>query len=101
MVRGIQSQKVVSTMKHYGIYSDNKGAREGFARCDPQCGPREAEYVHLWAFERVIKHADPLGVMASYNDTVVFLSLVVDIICMMFCENGWGLKVMLLVTLVL
>jgi len=68
MVRGIQSQRVVSTMKHYTIYSNNKGAREGFARCDPQCCERESEYIHLWAFERVIKQAGPLGVMASYND---------------------------------
>jgi len=68
MVKGIQSKKVVSTMKHYAIYSNNKGAREGNSRCDPQCGQREAEYIHLWAFERVIKNANPLGVMAAYND---------------------------------
>lgn len=68
MASGIQSQKVVSTMKHFAIYSDNKGAREGFSRVDPQCGPREAENIHLWPFERVIRAANPLGVMVSYND---------------------------------
>lgn len=68
MVQGVQSQKVVSTMKHFCIYADNKGAREGFSRVDPQCGPREAENIHLWPFERVIRAANPLGVMASYND---------------------------------
>lgn len=68
MVRGIQSQRVVATMKHFCIYSDNKGARENYARCDPQCGWREAEDIQLWPFERVIKAADPLGVMCSYND---------------------------------
>ena len=68
MVRGIQSQQVVATMKHFCIYADNKGARENYARCDPQCGWREAEEIHLRPFERVIKAADPLGVMASYND---------------------------------
>lgn len=68
MVEGIQSQHVVSTMKHFCIYSDNKGAREGYSRVDPQCGPREAENIHLWPYERVIRAANPLGVMASYND---------------------------------
>ncbi|MDR2981095.1 MAG: glycoside hydrolase family 3 C-terminal domain-containing protein [Puniceicoccales bacterium] len=68
MVKGIQAQGVVSTLKHFAIYSDNKGAREGYARCDPQCGPREAEAIHLWPFERVIKNANPLGIMSSYND---------------------------------
>jgi len=68
MVRGIQANRVAATMKHYAIYGNNKGAREGNSRCDPQCGERESEYIHLWAFERVIKQANALGVMASYND---------------------------------
>lgn len=67
-VQGIQSQRVVSTLKHFCIYADNKGGRENSARCDPQCGWREAESIHLWAFERVIKAAQPLGIMSSYND---------------------------------
>ncbi len=67
-VLGIQSKGVVSTLKHFCIYADNKGARENSARCDPQCGWRESENIHLWAFERVIKAAHPLGIMNSYND---------------------------------
>ncbi len=67
-VQGIQAQRVVSTLKHFCIYADNKGARENSARCDPQCGWREAENIHLWPFERVIKGANPLGIMSSYND---------------------------------
>ncbi len=68
MVRGMQSQGIVSTMKHFCIYSDNIGAREGYARVDPQCSPREAEMIQLWPYERVIRDANPLGVMSSYND---------------------------------
>lgn len=68
MVRGMQGQGIVSTMKHFCIYADNIGAREGFARLDPQCSPREAEMLHLWPYERVIREANPLGVMCSYND---------------------------------
>lgn len=68
MVKGIQAQGVASTMKHFAIYAANQGAREGLSRVNPRCGPREAEMIHLWPFERVIREAGPLGVMASYND---------------------------------
>ena len=68
MVKGMQSQNVVSTMKHYCIYANNKGAREGYARTDARMSPREAEMIHLWPWERVIREANPLGVMSSYND---------------------------------
>jgi beta-glucosidase len=68
MAKGVQTQQVVATAKHFAIYSDNKGAREGFARSNPQCSWREAELLHLYPFERVIKEAGILGVMSSYND---------------------------------
>ena len=68
MTLGIQGQHIVSTPKHFCIYGNNKGAREGFARVDPRCSPREAEMIHLWPFERLMKTAHPLGVMSSYND---------------------------------
>lgn len=68
MVKAMQAQKVVSTLKHFAVYADNKGAREAYARVDPQCGWHEAQNIHLWPFERVIKGASPLGVMSSYND---------------------------------
>jgi len=50
-------------MKHFAIYSNNKGAREGHARTDPQVSPREVEMIHLWPYERVIREPMPLGVM--------------------------------------
>lgn len=68
MVKGIQAQGIVSTLKHFCIYSNNKGAREGNARNDPQCGLRDTEMIHLWPYERVIREANPLGVMCAYND---------------------------------
>jgi beta-glucosidase len=67
-VRGLQSQGVVSTMKHFAVYSNDKGAREGDSRTDPQIAPREMEMLHLWPYERAIRAANPLGVMSSYND---------------------------------
>ncbi len=69
MARGLQTDmQVVSTAKHFIAYSNNKGAREGMARVDPQMSPRELENIHAYPFERVIREAGILGVMSSYND---------------------------------
>jgi beta-glucosidase len=67
-VLGVQSQGVASTMKHFSVYSNNKGAREGQSRTDPQIAPREMEMLHLWPVERIIRAANPLSIMSSYND---------------------------------
>lgn len=69
MARGMQQDHtIVSTAKHYAIYSANFGAREGMARTDPQMPRREVETLLLPPFEHVIKEARILGMMASYND---------------------------------
>lgn len=69
MVRGSQhNHQVAATGKHFAAYSNNKGAREGMARVDPQMSPREVENIHIYPFKRVIREAGMLGVMSSYND---------------------------------
>jgi beta-glucosidase len=69
MVKGMQeNHHVVSTGKHFAVYSNNKGAREGAARTDPQTSPREVENIFLPSFKAAIKEGGMLGVMSSYND---------------------------------
>lgn len=69
MVKGMQKDyQVAATAKHFVAYSNNKGAREGMARVDPQMSPREVEMVHVYPFRRVIQETGLLGVMSSYND---------------------------------
>ena len=69
MVRGLQhNHQVAATGKHFAAYSNNKGAREGMARVDPQMSPREVENIHIYPFKHVIREAGMLGVMSSYND---------------------------------
>lgn len=69
MATGIQwHNQAAATAKHFAVYSANKGAREGFARTDPQVSPREVENILLYPFKKVIKEADLMGVMSSYND---------------------------------
>jgi beta-glucosidase len=68
-VKGLQENyHVASTVKHFAVYSNNKGAREGQARTDPQTSPREVENVFLPSFKAAIKEGGALGVMSSYND---------------------------------
>ena len=69
MTKGLQTDyQVAATAKHYAIYGNNKGAREGLSRVDPQIAPREVELIHMYPFERVVKEAGLLGIMSSYND---------------------------------
>ena len=67
-VRALQSQHVVSTLKHFAVYSIPKGGRDGDARTDPQATWREVQTIYLEPFRRAIRDAGALGVMASYND---------------------------------
>ncbi|WP_338357787.1 glycoside hydrolase family 3 N-terminal domain-containing protein [Yeosuana marina] len=68
MVKGIQSQGVASTLKHYAVYSVPKGGRDGRVRTDPHVAPRELHQMYLYPYMRVIGEAHPKGVMSSYND---------------------------------
>ncbi|MCD8207035.1 MAG: glycoside hydrolase family 3 C-terminal domain-containing protein [Bacteroidales bacterium] len=69
MTSGMQTDyQIASTGKHFLAYSNNKGAREGAARTDPQMSPHELENVHVYGWREVISRAGMLGVMACYND---------------------------------
>ncbi len=67
-VRGIQENRVVSTLKHFAVYSIPKGGRDGNARTDPSATWREVQTTFLQPFRRAVREGGALGVMASYND---------------------------------
>ncbi len=67
-VLGIQQSRVVSSPKHYTLYSIPKGARGWTCQADPKIGPREAEMLLNWPFRTAFKEGKALGVMTSYND---------------------------------
>ncbi|MDO5986580.1 glycoside hydrolase family 3 N-terminal domain-containing protein [Flavivirga amylovorans] len=68
MVTAIQEEHVVSTPKHFAIYSAPKGGRDGDARTDAHITEREMFSLYLHPFKRAIKDAGALGIMSSYND---------------------------------
>lgn len=67
-VRGLQSERVVSTPKHFAVYSVPKGGRDGAVRTDPQVSLREVEVTLLAPFRAAFAKGGALGTMASYND---------------------------------
>jgi beta-glucosidase len=67
-VKGIQENRVVSTLKHYAVYSVPKGGRDGQARTDPQVTWREVQTMFLHPFREAVRVGGARGVMASYND---------------------------------
>ena len=68
MVKALQKQSVVSTPKHFAVYSVPKGGRDGDARTDPHVAPREMQQMYLAPFRKAFTEGKAMGVMSSYND---------------------------------
>ncbi len=68
MARALQDGGVTSSPKHFAVYSEPKGGRDGAARTDPHIAPREMEMLHLRPWERIVREVGIRGLMSSYND---------------------------------
>lgn len=68
MVLGLQENGVVSTLKHFAVYSVPVGGRDGGTRTDPHVAPREMRTLYLEPFRVAVEEGHALGVMSSYND---------------------------------
>ncbi|WP_165021024.1 glycoside hydrolase family 3 N-terminal domain-containing protein [Dysgonomonas sp. ZJ279] len=68
MIRGLQKQGLVSTPKHFAVYSIPVGGRDEETRTDPHVAPREMRTLFLEPFRVAFQEAGALGVMSSYND---------------------------------
>lgn len=68
MVKAIQAEGVVSTPKHFAVYSIPKGGRDGKVRTDPKVAPREVETMFLAPFKAAFIEGKAMGTMCSYND---------------------------------
>jgi beta-glucosidase len=92
MVLGLQSCGLISTPKHFAVYSIPVGGRDEGTRTDPHVAPREMRTLYLEPFRKAIQEAGALGVMSSYNDydgepisgSSYFLTLIL--------RNEWGFK---------
>ncbi|MCU7521170.1 MAG: beta-glucosidase [Ignavibacteria bacterium] len=67
-VKALQEEGVVSTPKHFAVYSVPKGGRDGASRTDPHVTPREVEEIYLAPFKAAFTEGHAMGTMSSYND---------------------------------
>ncbi|WP_293309183.1 glycoside hydrolase family 3 N-terminal domain-containing protein [Pedobacter sp. UBA5917] len=67
-ILGIQENGIISTVKHFAVYSIPVGGRDGGVRTDPHVAPREMWNLYLEPFRVAFQEAHAKGVMASYND---------------------------------
>ncbi|WP_336616490.1 glycoside hydrolase family 3 N-terminal domain-containing protein [Bacteroides acidifaciens] len=68
MIMSLQKHNLVSTVKHFAVYSIPVGARDGKTRTDPHVAPKEMRTLYLDPFRVAFTEAGALGVMSSYND---------------------------------
>ncbi len=68
MIESLQKHNLVSTVKHFAVYSIPVGGRDGKTRTDPHVAPREMRTLYLEPFRVAFQEAGALGVMSSYND---------------------------------
>ena len=68
MILSLQKHRLVSTPKHFAVYSIPVGGRDGKTRTDPKVAPREMRTLYLEPFRAAFTEAGALGTMSSYND---------------------------------
>ena len=62
-VKGIQSQGVGVSLKHYAVNSQESDR----TRVDERVSPRALREIYLRGFERVVRESDPWTIMSAYN----------------------------------
>ena len=63
MIRGIQSNRVAATPKHFALNNKETNRRN----CDARVSERAIREIYLKQFEILVKEAHPWSIMSSYN----------------------------------
>ena len=87
-VRGIQSQKIAASVKHFACNNRESNRFE----CDSRVSERALREVYLRGFEICVREADPWTIMSSYNlingsHTSVSYELLTELL-----RNEWGFR---------
>jgi len=87
-VRGIQSQNIISTSKHFAL-NDQETARTVVSI---NVGDAEARESDLLAFELVIEHGDPGSIMCAYNRVNNSYACENDYLLNQVLKGDWGYR---------
>ena len=63
MIRGIQSNRIAATPKHFALNNKETNRRN----CDSRASERAIREIYLKQFEILVKEAHPWSIMSSYN----------------------------------
>ncbi|MBQ6589616.1 MAG: glycoside hydrolase family 3 C-terminal domain-containing protein [Butyrivibrio sp.] len=63
MVRGIQSNNIIATPKHFALNNKESNRKAS----DSRASERAIREIYLKAFEIIVKEAEPWSIMSSYN----------------------------------
>lgn len=63
MIRGIQSERIAATPKHFALNNKETNRRN----CDSRASERAIREIYLKQFEIIVKEAQPWSIMSSYN----------------------------------
>ncbi|HJW40726.1 MAG TPA: beta-glucosidase, partial [Rhizomicrobium sp.] len=85
-IKGIQSQHVISTIKHYAL-NDQEGGRTQVSAEIDEGAARESD---LLAFEIGIEHGSPGAVMCSYNLVGGIYACENDLLLNRILKGDWG-----------
>jgi len=87
-IRGIQSQNIISTAKHYAL-NDQETARTVVSISITDAEARESD---LLAFELAIEHGDPGSIMCAYNRVANVYACENDYLLNQVLKGDWGYK---------
>ncbi|WP_426031069.1 glycoside hydrolase family 3 C-terminal domain-containing protein [Caulobacter sp. DWP3-1-3b2] len=87
-IKGIQSNAIVSTIKHYAV----NGQETGRFVLDSKIGEADARTSDLLAFQFAIEDADPHSVMCSYNRLNGDYACENDFLLNKVLKQDWGFK---------
>jgi beta-glucosidase len=88
LVRGIQSNRIVSTVKHYAFNDQETGRSSANVRIDEP----SARVSDLLAFQIAIERGDPGSVMCSYNLVGGVYACQNDWLLNQVLKHDWGFK---------
>ena len=63
LIRGVQSQRIAATPKHFALNNKETNRRN----CDSRASERAIREIYLKQFEIIVKESHPWSIMTSYN----------------------------------